>query len=399
MTREEVYSRSLDLLLKKQVIALELSTGFGKTKLSIDLVNYIADMLERPLNILLLIAKRVHKQTWKNEIEKWGGLHHNPTLTIECYESLKKHVGETYDIVIADEGHHLQSEVRLDYFKTLHFTKALFLSATFPKSFKKIMMFHYHWGVVSVPIEKAIKDNVLPEPTILLFPLTLDNKRLTETIEINPKVAGPVYVGDYNKDYWKYKKQKVHATFKVTPLQYSKWINNEIDYKKKAWERTRFEGLKYQWLKLCGDRLQFLAYCKNDIVYKILQKLKDKRTLTFCTSIEQTEILGKHCIHSKNQHAIDALNAFNDGKIKHITACQVLNEGVNLTNCQYGIFANINASEVIVKQRQGRLFRHKHPTIIIPYYKDTREEELVEKMVENYNNNLIKTIKNIDEIC
>ena len=71
---------------------------------------------------------------------------------------------------------------------------------------------------------------------------------------------------------------------------------------------------------------------------------------------------------------------------------------MNLTNCQIGIFANINASEVIVRQRQGRLLRHKNPIMIIPYYINTREEELVNNMIEGYNKDIVKTINNIKEI-
>lgn len=71
---------------------------------------------------------------------------------------------------------------------------------------------------------------------------------------------------------------------------------------------------------------------------------------------------------------------------------------VNLTNCRVGIFCNLNSSEIVVKQRVGRILRHKSPIIIIPYFKDTREEELVEKMIEDYNKELIKTLNNINDL-
>lgn len=45
-----------------------------------------------------------------------------------------------------------------------------------------------------------------------------------------------------------------------------------------------------------------------------------------------------------------------------------------------------------------RILRHKSPIIIIPYFKDTREEELVQKMVEEYSEESIVTINNINEI-
>ena len=89
---------------------------------------------------------------------------------------------------------------------------------------------------------------------------------------------------------------------------------------------------------------------------------------------------------------------FNERKIKHITACDMLNEGVTLTDCKVGLFAAINSSEILVKQKNGRVLRHKEPVIIIPYYKNTREEEIVSKMLENYNPELVKTITNLNDL-
>lgn len=71
---------------------------------------------------------------------------------------------------------------------------------------------------------------------------------------------------------------------------------------------------------------------------------------------------------------------------------------MNLYNCRIGIYANLNSSETIIKQRTGRLLRHPYPIIIIPYYKGTREEELVNKMLEDYNPELVKTVNLVEEI-
>lgn len=76
----------------------------------------------------------------------------------------------------------------------------------------------------------------------------------------------------------------------------------------------------------------------------------------------------------------------------------MLNEGMNLSNCRIGIYANLNSSETIIKQRLGRILRHKKPVIVIPFYRYTREEILVDKMLEDYNPQLIKIITNINEI-
>ena len=71
---------------------------------------------------------------------------------------------------------------------------------------------------------------------------------------------------------------------------------------------------------------------------------------------------------------------------------------MNLVNCQVGIYANLNSSETIVKQRMGRLLRHKNPVLIVPYFVGTRDEELVVKMLENYNPKLVTVINDYKKI-
>ena len=71
---------------------------------------------------------------------------------------------------------------------------------------------------------------------------------------------------------------------------------------------------------------------------------------------------------------------------------------MNLVNCQVGIYANLNSSETIVKQRMGRLLRHKNPVLIVPYFVGTRDEELANKMLENYNPKLVTVINDYKEI-
>ena len=71
---------------------------------------------------------------------------------------------------------------------------------------------------------------------------------------------------------------------------------------------------------------------------------------------------------------------------------------MNLVNCQVGIYANLNSSDTIVKQRMGRLLRHKNPVLIVPYFVGTRDEELANNMLENYNPKLVTVINDYKEI-
>ena len=397
MTREDFYDSCLQEIGRTKCLLVEASTGFGKSKCAIDLTNHLSANVfgGKKLKVLLLVAKRVHKQTWKDEIEKWGGIH--AEITMECYESLKKHVGDKYDVAIGDEVHHIGSPARMDLLTMVHFKYFIGLSATIPRAVKMFFKFRYHAKTVSCDIVEAIEDNVLPEPEILLWPLQLDNTIYSETWEINPRAKGAIARDSYT-NIWKYKKNRQHAILSCTQKQKSNEFNAECLNLKNRFNLTRNEGIKNLWLQKCGQRLEFYSYCKIPIVQEIQKRLKRFRTITFCKTIDQCEQLGKNCIHSKNAEADKIYERFNQKKINHITAVNILNENANLVDCKYGIFCNITASDISSVQRQGRLMRHKKPVIIVPYYTGTREEELVEKMFEDYNVEYIRKIHSVEEI-
>ena len=76
----------------------------------------------------------------------------------------------------------------------------------------------------------------------------------------------------------------------------------------------------------------------------------------------------------------------------------MLSEGMNLTNCRVCLFCNLNASEILSQQKFGRSLRHPKPIVIIPYFKDTRDEELKDKMLKDYDSSMIKEITDIKDI-
>lgn len=71
---------------------------------------------------------------------------------------------------------------------------------------------------------------------------------------------------------------------------------------------------------------------------------------------------------------------------------------MNLIDCQVGIYASLNSSDTMIKQKLGRLLRHPNPVLIIPYYNNTREEEIIEKMLEDYNPELVTVVESLNQI-
>lgn len=376
MTREEIHDLALSKIDMTKYMILELITGFGKSKLAIDLINHICDRVFRNNEcptILILVSKTVHKQTWKDEIKKWGGIKSNH-ITIECYESLKNYENSCFDIVVADEMQHL-SEARIDVLETIHINESFIgLSATIKRDMRDYFIHSHKAEVIKCGLKEAVEDEVLPEPTVYLLPLTLDTTIYT------------------------YKVKKFGRDIITTQKGYYDSISSLIEWYKNKYFNSRNERMKNLWLSTAGKRLKWCAEQKEALVLHLLDKFRNYKTLTFCSSIEQSERLGKYNITSKNKASVKNLEMFNLNKIKHITACNILNEGVNLTNCRIGIFCNLNSSEIVVKQRVGRILRHKSPIIIIPYFKDTREEELVQKMIEEYSKDSIISVDSINDI-
>lgn len=391
MTRDRVIEEVK--AIKNNNVLLTLPTGFGKSRSAIERIKHLSKEKVKG-KVLIVIPRNVLKLNWIEEFNKWYS-NCNFIVTFTTYVSFHKHKGQ-WDFVIFDECHHLSERCR-ESLKDFKIDYSILLSATVKKDLKYELnesfknLFFYN-----ATLRDAIDNGVLPDPQVYLLPLTLNNTIPSERIIKNPKAKGRVLYSSWI-ERWSYSRQKsnpVHIF--CTQAQYLQDLNSQIDwYKNRAMRTSVF---KNRWLKLCGDRLKFLSDCKIPIVLDILKYCNNERTLVFCNSIEQTEKLGNWCINSKNKSSEDILKEFNNGNINHITACSMLNEGMNLVNCRIGIYANLNSSETIIKQRTGRLLRHQSPIIIIPFYKGTREEELVNKMLEDYNPNLVKTINFIEEM-
>ena len=246
--------------------------------------------------------------------------------------------------------------------------------------------------------KSAIEDNILPDPKVYLMPMTLKNDFPTEVIIKNPKATGKVIECNWY-ERWNYIRQKTNPVrIYCTELQYYNNMCSDINYWKQRTERGGGVIAKNKWMKLCLERLKWLSNKKVKVTQDILKHLKNYRTLTFCNNIDQTELLGKYCINSYNKLSGEYLTLFNERKIKHITTCNMLNEGVNLVQCQIGVYNNLNSSMTIIKQRAGRILRHPNPVLVIPFYKGTREEELLNIMKEDYNPERTTVITNISSI-
>lgn len=388
MTREQIREEILKIPSKN--ILLLLATSVGKTKCALDFV-----CNKKPLGRMLIVIPRlVLIDGWKKEIIKWGYKELLSNITFVTYKSLHKYEYDTFKCIIYDECHHL-SDNCLESVCTINSEYNILLSATVKRN-HLLELKHCFPGlyVYKVSLKEAIDETILPDPQIYLIPLELDNIYETFQIIKNPKSKSEIVI--YYKDRWKYINNPLYKNTRIvmycTAKQYYLENKGLIEWYKTKRYNPVFRN-KFQ--QACLERLKWLSEQKEGLVLEILRHLPNKRVLTFCSSIEQTETLGEYCINSKNKNALEILDKFQNKKINHITACGMLNEGANLNDCQIGVFASLHSSEIIITQRNGRLLRHSNPIFIIPYFKDTRDEEIVKLMLKDYNPDKITVAENI----
>ena len=395
MNRDDI--RDQVLSATSHSILCELPTGVGKSKIALDYMDsklkHLIDVHEN-LHILIVVPRLVLISNWESEFVKWGKANYLPYVEFVTYVSFPKKVG-IYDMIIFDEAHHFSERCR-DAFEDFLSSYTLLLSATVGRNMRyELKSLFADLEVFHITARTAIQEEILPDPKVYLIPLQLDNIRANYTIVKNKSQKVELRI-PYSQRFAYSRIKNRRIVIECTQQQYYDDISSKI-----AWYKRKMfiEVFKNKFLQESGIRLKWLSEQKTGFVEILLENyLQDQRTLTFCNGISQTEELGKYCVNSKNKDSEENLEKFNKGKINHITACNMLDEGVNLTNCRVGVYATLNSSDRMITQKLGRLLRHPEPILIIPYFKNTRDEEIVGKMIEDYNPELVTTITNLNQL-
>ena len=333
-------------------------------------------------------------------------------------KELIDYVGDVYcvevpshKIVVRSQGytfisgncHHLQSEIRQGILETMEADNVLALSATPGKAAYDALSWTFgRFEIDEVTLQDAIDEEYLPEPKITVIPLELERLKRTETIEIKMSPRATMTIKDIWSNKWKYlKNKKVYAKYRVvfscTEKEKYDYINEQFEYWKSQFMR---EGdnivLKNKWLQWGSKRKRFLGELKTDKAYTLVKGLKSKkrRFVCFCTSILQADALGgSSAIHSQNPKSLELLQRFNDKQISSLFAVGMLVEGQNLIQLDDGIIIQLDGNERQFIQKSGRMFRSKEPHIYIFYYKNTRDEEYLNKAISGINPEYIEYIE------
>lgn len=103
-------------------------------------------------------------------------------------------------------------------------------------------------------------------------------------------------------------------------------------------------------------------------------------------------------MHSEESKSLQIIESFNEKKIDNLFAVGLLQEGQNLVDIQAGVIIQLDGKERAFVQKFGRSLRAEDPVQFILYYKDTRDEEYLKKVLEGISEEYIIKVENLKDL-
>jgi superfamily II DNA or RNA helicase len=404
ITRQQASKDILNLSKSCDILYIECATGFGKSKMAIDIQRTVIqnNTSKHFPKTLILIAEKAHQLNWEQEYKKFGC---EPLLNhteFYCYASIHKLTSIVWDLIICDEAHHL-SPLRIQHLSTMVFRQMILMSATLKNSVKDAIQQSFKNRTVQgykVTTDEAIEANILPEPKIFIHQLLLNSKIRSEEIVIEKKRQGVVAHCTY-PERWIYLTGKEKDTWNklvmfCTQQEKYNYLADQVNFWKQKTMNSTDPYCKNKWMRSALDRKVFLGELKTEYVKKnLLTDIKnEERMICFCTSIEQANELGiGGIVHSKVPNVDKVIKMFQNKETNALFCVNMLKEGMNLTDINTGIIIQLDNTELSFIQKLGRVLRADSPNLHIIYYKNTRDADYLSKILKLIDRKYIKVIR------
>lgn len=294
---------------------IKAAPRFGKCKVTIEILRKFN------MNKILICIPRVDiKESWENDMEKWGW---SGDVTYTTFRSLHK-VKDKYDLVIIDEIHEC-SPNQLKAIKLLKAKKLLALSGTITqKTEKEIADLADIYPSYEYTIEQAVEEGILCDYTITLHKVKLDDTK-------------PLHRG-------RSEKAKFFA------------LEKAIEKAKKEEKDTFF--LYLQQIQLIQGSISKMEKTKD-----LLMVYREQRVLGFCGTTEIADQLGAPVYHSKKREK-GILEEFCKGKgSPHLITIKMAQAGLTIVPINIGLinYTSGNPEEMAQKICRFLGFEYDNP--------------------------------------
>lgn len=331
------------------IISWPTSSGKGKACMM------VIDKAPTLQKWLVVVPELIQIENLKTDIAKHGMERiYDKIEDIICYASFRKYSGRELSIWF-NECHRL-SELRSDIGETVTSDRILADSATIPEVVLNRLYRLGSFFEYKIDLQEAINLELLPEPSIHVVQIDLDDKARKAYDVIEKKIA-----------YWQDRAMSGEEMY----------ISNMIN-------------------KYGMQRKTFLAEYKTAEARRILTSLESKRTLCYTGSVDQCNKLGGHyAINSTKgkKHNLEVLRKFNSYEIDRIYMNKMGREGLNLEGIRAMVMVQLSSGRdenLEFIQKIGRSLRSTEPEVYILVCKDTIDTTYLRRALKDVDKTKIK---------
>ena len=362
MDRDALQQKAAERLKLNKRLVCMWATGTGKSGVVLKFLK------ENPTyRTLILVPETNNIENWIGEFDKFGVSMLN--VEVICYASLHKYINSQWDLLVIDEAPHSNTALKIEQLSTVSAEYVLALGAVISE--EELLTLERLYGkfvIWRIGLEMAIKNGILPPPTIKVLHMNLDDTKKKFRLD------GMAYTA---KEMYDVLHSRVSAAVNEFNLRATQ--QNKMKMQRAGLMRKRFLGArKDEAIKTVCNRLD----------------LSHKRYLCFCASIKQAEALGKdHAFTSKTPKSMALLEKFNNHQIDSLFVVGKLIEGQSLVDIHCGVIGQLGNSNRITVQELGRVFRSEHPVVYVPVFDNTKDEGFLYTVTNNIPAEYIKHYK------
>ena len=161
--KDDIQKEARDIWQQRNSMGLlAMATGSGKSKIAIDESKEQHKTRKASFKAILIVpTEKLRDVGWKDEYDKWGGSKTFEVMDMECYASIHRIKGNTYDFVILDEAHYITTANSV-FFKNNTCKSVMALTATPPEDPVKQMILDLYAPIVYIyTLDQAVKDGLV----------------------------------------------------------------------------------------------------------------------------------------------------------------------------------------------------------------------------------------------
>ena len=373
-----VIERYFELGLRKSTAVL--STGFGKSKVAIEIIKRLD-----PKKVLILVnSTPLRDFNWREEFENWGeeALFYEK-VELVTYQTAYKWTKDEFNLsehfIIADEVDFAASTEELARF-FYEYEDCHILGLTGFITEAKKAWFETHLPVFTeFNQSQAQSTKLLNNIHYIFVQYDLSTNPNDITVQYSKHGERKTFTQSENRAY-DYHNKKVQYLIIESQRANTEFMLGQITYHEKI---SREKSYDYKIRRAVAERNNVLLHSKAsaEITKKLLEYIKttypDDKTIVFSKRTQQSiNICGEDQVYNgqiAKKKADLNYQQFRDGDIKVLGVCDKINRGVNINNLRIAIFESFFGSDTKATQRFGRLMRlapdqHAIAFILLPYY-------------------------------